>query len=111
MRTTSGKAAEPVVRELDAETFQRATATGVVLVDFWAPWCGPCQMQGLILKDLAAVVGPAAVIAKVNVDENPGLAEEFGIRSIPTMILFREGRVARRFVGFQSGAALLEALL
>ena len=96
--------------ELDDATFAAAIEKGTVLVDFWAPWCGPCRMQTPILEKVAETVGSAATIAKVNVDESPNVAAEFGVRSIPTLIIFKEGKSVKQFVGVQQAAALVEAL-
>ncbi len=98
------------VKNLTADTFESAIATGTVLVDFWAPWCGPCKIQGPILDKVADKVGDKAVIAKVNVDESPTLAAKFGVRSIPTLILFKNGQKVRDFIGVQQEAALVEVL-
>jgi thioredoxin 1 len=98
------------VKELNAENFGATIASGTVLVDFWAPWCGPCKMQGPILDKVAAKVGDKAVIAKVNVDESPALAAQFGVRSIPTLILFKDGLKVRDFIGVQQETALVEVL-
>lgn len=72
-----------------------------VLVDFWAEWCGPCRILGPILDELATEVGDKALICKVNVDENGELAQQYGIRGIPTMIFFKDGKVAKTLVGVQ----------
>ncbi|ASQ90643.1 thioredoxin [Prosthecochloris sp. GSB1] len=71
----------------------------VALVDFWAAWCGPCQMLGPVIEQLAGDYDGKAVIAKLNVDENPNTAAEYGIRSIPTMLIFKNGEVVDQMVG------------
>ena len=81
-----------------------------VLIDFWAPWCGPCRMQGPILEELAKTIGPRAVIAKVNVDEEPSLASQFGVQSIPTLVVLKEGQLHHRMVGVQPVHVLMDAL-
>jgi thioredoxin 1 len=98
------------IKELNATNFNETIATGTVLVDFWAPWCGPCKMQGPILDKVAVKVGDKAVIAKVNVDENAPLAAQFGVRSIPTLILFKDGQKVRDFIGVQQETSLVEVL-
>lgn len=72
---------------------------GVVLVDFWAPWCGPCRMVGPVLEEIAREKGDKVKVVKVNVDENPGLGSNYNVMSIPTMIIFKEGRLVEQFVG------------
>ena len=81
-----------------------------VLVDFWAEWCGPCKAVAPILDELAQEVGESARIVKVNVDSSPSTAGQFGIRSIPTMVLFKGGEVADVLVGLQSKAKLSRLL-
>jgi thioredoxin 1 len=98
------------VKNLTTDDFAATIATGTVLIDFWAPWCVPCKMQAPILDKVADKVGDKAVIAKVNVDESPSLAAQFGVRSIPTLILFKDGQKVRDFIGVQQEAALVEVL-
>jgi thioredoxin 1 len=81
-----------------------------VLIDFWAPWCGPCRMQGPMLDEVAKQVGDTALIAKVNVDEEPSLAAEFGVQSIPTLVILKGGKIQQRMVGVQPAHTLLAAL-
>lgn len=77
-----------------------------VLVDFWAPWCGPCQMMGPVIEELAKEMSDKAKVGKLNVDENPEVAEKYGIMSIPTVMIFKGGKMVKQLVGVQSGEAL-----
>ncbi len=99
--------------ELDASNFKSEVldVKGMpVIVDFWAPWCGPCQMQGPILDDLSKGVAGKAVIAKVNVDENSDLASQYGIMSIPALKVFKNGEVVEEMVGVHSKPQLMEVI-
>jgi thioredoxin 1 len=89
------------VRAVTEAEFEREAlaAEGVVLVDFWAGWCPPCRRLAPALESLAAAYEGRLTVLKVDVDENPELAARYGIRSIPTLILFRDGRVADRRLG------------
>ncbi len=81
-----------------------------VLVDFWAVWCGPCQIQGPIVEDVAKAMEGKAVIGKLNVDENPQVSQKYGIMSIPTLMVFKGGTVVKQFIGVQSKETLMGEL-
>jgi thioredoxin 1 len=80
----------------DADVIKSAAP---VVVDFWAEWCGPCKAIGPALEEIAQTLGPKAKIVKLNVDENPGVASKYGIRGIPTLMIFKDGKVASTKVG------------
>lgn len=90
--------------------FERDIATGVVLVDFWAEWCGPCQVMIPRLGELSEKMGETAKVMKMNVDENPQTPQKFRIMSIPTMIVFKDGKPVEQLVGVK-GVEDLETTL
>ena len=96
--------------ELTSSDFEATLGEGVSLVDFWAPWCGPCRMIAPVIEELANDYDGKAQICKVNTDEEQDIAVKFGIRSIPTIIFFKDGKIEGQVVGAQSKAALAEKL-
>ena len=81
-----------------------------VLIDFWAPWCGPCRMVSPIVDEISGEVGSEVKVGKINVDEQPELAQQFGVMSIPTLIVVKSGKVVNTSVGAKSKAAILDML-
>lgn len=98
------------VKDLTDSTFKDVVGTGVTLVDFWATWCPPCRMQGPIIEKVADALEKQAVVAKVDVDANPETATTYGVSSIPTLIVFKDGKEVKRFVGLQQEPALVSAV-
>ncbi len=83
---------------------------GVALVDFWAPWCGPCQMVGPVLEELEKEMGEKIKVAKVNVDEEGALGQEYQIMSIPAVFVFKNGEVVERLIGAMAKESYMEAI-
>jgi thioredoxin 1 len=98
------------VINVTSENFENLISKGVTLVDFWAPWCGPCRMQGPIVERVAATLGDKAVVSKINVDEEQAPAQKFSVTSIPTLIIFKDGKPAKQFVGVQSEEVLVSTI-
>lgn len=100
------------VAQLTDKNFQEKVLNhqGIVLIDFWAPWCGPCQIIGPTIEELASELGSKIKIGKLNVDENPQTANKLNIMSIPTLLLFKNGKVAEQMVGIQSKEAIWEKI-
>ena len=94
------------VKTLTAATFDDEVSKSAtpMIVDFWAPWCGPCRMVGPVIDQIAEEHGDKVSIGKLNVDENPGTAGKYGVMSIPTIILFKDGEPAKKVIGARSKA-------
>lgn len=98
--------------ELSNQTFNNEVEdeNGAVLVDFWAPWCGPCKRLAPILDEVDSEMGDKIKILKVNVDDNPDVAGKYGVMSIPTLMVFKNGEVQAKMAGFQEKDQLIEWL-
>lgn len=95
------------VINLTAESFENALKQRLLLVDFWADWCVPCRVQSPILEEVASEMGDKVTIAKLNIEKFKAIASRYGVRSIPTMLLFRNGRMIKQFVGVQQKKTLV----
>ncbi|XPV68413.1 MAG: thioredoxin [Halarcobacter sp.] len=96
--------------ELTAENFDETVNNGLSLVDFWAPWCGPCRMIAPVIDELAGDFDGKANICKVNTDEQQDLAVKYGVRSVPTILFMKDGEVVDQVIGAQSKQALADKL-
>lgn len=110
MKNAPAVAAHPNVKDLTRNNFKQMTSSGLILVDFWAAWCGPCRMMAPVLNELAVETSGKVKIGKVNVDQQQELAAKFKIRSIPTLLLFRNGREVKRLTGLKTKKALMSEI-
>ena len=110
MKNAPAVADSELIEHLTAQNFTHKTKTGVVLVDFWADWCMPCKMMAPILNEVAEDTEGSATIYKLNVDEQQQVAAQYGIRSIPTMILFKDGKEVERIIGVKSKEAVIASI-
>ena len=111
--TTNTKAVTPVIKKIvhiTDNTFDETIKSGVVLVDFWATWCGPCRMQAPILEEVNKEMAGKITIAKVDIDQNRNTANRFGIMNIPTLIIFKNGKQVNTFVGLTEKDELIKTL-
>ncbi|MDR2862334.1 MAG: thioredoxin [Puniceicoccales bacterium] len=98
------------INEASYDAFIQSAAASIAVVDFWAPWCGPCKAIGPVLDQIADELGDAVKIAKVNVDDNRELAQKLEVQSIPTLLFFKDGAVVNRIVGSRSKADYIAAI-
>lgn len=98
------------VLHINEQSFDKVLKNDLVLVDFWAEWCAPCRMQGPILDEVAKEINGKALISKLNVDDNRAIASKYGIMSIPTLLLFKKGKVVKQFVGVQPKDTLVKII-
>ena len=98
------------IMHLTKDNFDSVTSSGLVLVDFWATWCGPCRMQAPILDELDEQLGGKVKIYKLDVDDEPAIAQRFGVMSIPTLMVFRNGEMISKEVGVHTVEQLMTML-
>ena len=100
------------VLKITGENFEEEVEKSdkTVIVDFYADWCGPCKMMSSVIDKIAEEVGENVKVGKVNTDENMTLAEKFGIMSIPTIIIFKNGEISKKFIGVTDKTQIIEAI-
>jgi thioredoxin 1 len=98
------------VKILTDDNFSSTVKSGVTLVDFWAAWCGPCRVQGPIVDEIADEIGAGAKICKLDIDQHKKIAGQLGIQSIPTILIFKDGKMVQKFVGVKPKPVLVKAI-
>ena len=98
------------IKEVNSESFEHEVSEGTSIVDFWAPWCMPCQMQGVILEKMSGKLPDSTKVLKLDVDQNMEVASKFGINTIPTLLVFKNGEMIHQFVGVQDEDVLMQAV-
>ncbi|MGJ9457137.1 thioredoxin [Oceanobacillus sp. CF4.6] len=98
------------IKHVTDQNFTEETSKGLVLADFWAPWCGPCKMIAPVLEEIDGDMEEKVQIVKLDVDENQETAGKFGVMSIPTLLLFKDGNVVDQVIGFQPKEALTDLI-
>jgi thioredoxin 1 len=106
----SCKSGEKDIITLTTGNFVDETSKGIVMVDFWATWCMPCKAMAPVIEEIASQTKGKVKVGKVDIDKNGRLANQFGIQSIPTVMIFKDGKLMETFVGVQSKASLVNAL-
>jgi thioredoxin 1 len=110
IKNTPEEETHSAIQQLSDANFQAQVKNGVILVDFWASWCMPCKMMAPVLNETAEGLGNTAKIAKLDVDANRESSAKYGVRSIPTLILFKNGKEVNRFVGVKTKDFLLKEI-
>ncbi len=96
--------------DVNDQNFQNEIESGIVLVDFWAPWCGPCRMIAPVLEEISNEIGNKIKIGKLNVDHNPETSRQYNVMSIPTLLLFKDGELVSEMVGYQPKEQLMDII-
>ena len=110
IKNTPEEETNSAIKQLSDANFQAQVKNGVTLVDFWAAWCMPCKMMAPVLNETADALGKTAQIGKLDVDSNRESSAKYGVRSIPTLILFKNGKEVNRFVGVKTKDFLLKEI-
>jgi thioredoxin 1 len=100
-----------VILQITKNNFDQETSKGIILIDFFAEWCGPCRMLSPILEDIAREFGDKIKVGKLNIDDDEDIAMRFSVTSVPTMILFKDGREHKRIIGLKDKEALRKFIL